>query len=133
MNILEEKYNRYYYQYNYITLPEYTLSKELIKIFHNNTQKLKIYNEIIYPSIRSPYMFSDHRNKAFHMQYLYLRKNFPELWKINDSADTFLKGTSNDYSLPIELMNKIYHYAKSDWIIEMMAIASHVAFHMYSD
>ena len=66
-----EKYNHYRKQYRLKCKSIYMNNKLIDKIV--GKQCLYLYKNVIYPVIKMPYMFSDHKNKSFNNQYSYLQ------------------------------------------------------------
>jgi hypothetical protein len=137
---MDKVYNQYFEKHRHLSHNPISKQDLLEKCFYNNANTLKIYNDTIYPIIQQPYVFSDHKNKTFMNQYNYLKRTHPELWTIDDPAKTFLLSQHNRLGkesiancIPTEIYRDIYSYSKSEWIIECIAIASHVAFYWHSD
>ena len=140
METHQKQYNLYFEKYRYLRHHLLNHTEMLKHCFLNNKKIFEIYTTTIYPAIQLPYVFSDHKNKTFINQYNFLKNRYPELWKIEDPAKTFTQSQNSIVDkksyinkLPAELHKIIYDYAKSDWIIECIAIASHVSFYWNSD
>jgi hypothetical protein len=134
-------FNNYRDKYSCLRHQSYEETEKMFEIFIETHEKtypnIKLIYRDIYKTISRAYMFSDHKNKGFKEQYQYLKHTSPHIWKhqenketVDENHDTFVKVLYND--IFNDKSTHATHYNEKI-IIEMMAIASNIAFFWHSD